>query len=387
MWYPSQQQNSTDQVANFFWLMILFFGLSIVAWWVKPSIFVVPVFWLRIHEIEIINVVIAIWAKIAVFLHLPIPETQTLNQYQDYMRKSVNHVPFSQFSLINQYMGRWIRFPVATVLVGLGILTLIRHGTFRFHEKYNMDQLRKVEAQNWPQITPVLSKDLVGEDVDKGSWAMAKLPLNFCKEQNLLATKEVEGKTRWTLLRGPAARALAMQLGPLWKGVRSQPIHIKALLAIFIARAEKDRVVSKHLISQIAASAVSGQLDFTGAEELLLKYENANILKWVEKRHAYVYTVMATLLEIGRSDGILATAEFLWLKPLDRRLWYVLNSIGRQTAVVEAAGPFAHWLAEKKLGRALKTPTVKEAVNGLEQAIEETLYITEGDKWHINNAA
>ena len=67
------------------------------------------------------------------------------------------------------------------------------------------------------------------------------------------------------------------------------------------------------------------------------------------KANAYVYSFMATLLEVSRSDGVLASSEFLWLKPLDRRLWYVLNHVGRQTAVVEVAEQFLTGWLEKRL--------------------------------------
>jgi len=83
---------------------------------------------------------------------------------------------------------------------------------------------------------------------------------------------------------------------------------------------------------------------------------------------------MATLLELARTDGVLATAEFLWLKPIDRPLWYMLNSVGRQTAFPEIAGVFAHWVAEKRLDRPLKVPMVEEAVKALEMAMKEIKY-------------
>ncbi len=53
----------------------------------------------------------------------------------------------------------------------------------------------------------------------------------------------------------------------------------------------------------------------------------------------------------GTRDGVQASADFLWLKPIDRRLWYMLNTVGRQTPFAEVAGPYAHWLAEREMGK------------------------------------
>ena len=55
------------------------------------------------------------------------------------------------------------------------------------------------------------------------------------------------------------------------------------------------------------------------------------------------------MLVAARTDGVLASAEFLWLKPVDRQLWFMLNSIGRRTPFVEVSAPYAHWLVERRL--------------------------------------
>ena len=101
---------------------------------------------------------------------------------------------------------------------------------------------------------------------------------------------------------------------------------------------------------------------------------NCDLIAKVVYRHAYVMTVMAAMLELSRCDGVLATSEFVWLKPLDRQLWYVLNDMGRQTPSIESAGVFAHLAAEKKFGRPLRVPMVDEAVVALGEALEEILY-------------
>ena len=33
------------------------------------------------------------------------------------------------------------------------------------------------------------------------------------------------------------------------------------------------------------------------------------------------------------------------------KLWYTLNTVGRQTPFLEVAGIFAHWIAEREAGR------------------------------------
>lgn len=378
-------QQQTDQTANFFWMICIFVGAGIIFWWIDSKFIVIPVFWMRIHEIEAIRFFAELWMPVAKSLHLPLPDVQQLLAIQNYMQ----HVPpgkvnWTKFSAINVDLGDWTRYPVILVFIGLAALAFFS-GAGRFRHNYNMKTLRVVGQEVWPQITPVISLDLVKENIDKGPWAMAKLPLDFCREHHLLSVKTVATKKVYVLKHKPSYRLFALQLGPMWKGIDYLPVHVKAIAVICLARATGQRPIAKKLLSQIAASSASGKLDFTDVSDHLKTFKDHKIVKWLEKRHAYVTTLMASLLEIGRSDGVLATAEFLWLKPVDRRLWFVLNSVGRRTACVEVAGTFAHWKAEQKVGRAMKTPMVKGAVDALEEALQNVLYVEEGDQWHTAN--
>jgi intracellular multiplication protein IcmP len=101
------------------------------------------------------------------------------------------------------------------------------------------------------------------------------------------------------------------------------------------------------------------------------KYQHAESVQDIVSKHAYVLTVLPSLLVGARDDGVVPSSEFLWLKIVDRRLWYILNSVGRQTPFVEVGGPFAHWLAEQEMGRRSLVPMIDEAIKALEVAIKE----------------
>lgn len=385
--YPSGQQNQTDHTANFFWLLVLIVIGFLGVWWLRPQWIVIPVFWLRYVEVDFLIFLSTIWNDVAGILHLPSVHINTLEGLKQVIASAKPHqLKFEQFESVNAIIGHWLRWPVMGALSVLAMIAYFRHSTVMFRHRYDMSSLKEVESENWPQIQPVLSLNLVKEDPEKGPWAMAKTPLDYCKANNIIKTEEKDGKTIWAVEKGPASRLFSMQLGPLWKDLFNLPIHIKALIVIFIARAQRDRDIAKHFLSQISASAASGKLDFTGVNEQLLKYQNSKVLSWLRPRHAYVRTMMASLLEIARADGVLATAEFLWVKPVDRKLWYVLNSVGRQTAFIEVSGIFAHWKAEQALGRAMTTPMVKEAVRALDLCVQDILYVSGEDKWHSSGA-
>ncbi len=381
------QQNQTDQTANFFWLLVVICLAGLTIWYFDERYVVIPFFWLRSHEIDVLRYLAAWWTPVAQTFHLPIPDVAHLNVLQNYIDKSnPAKVTWREFTLINVEIGNWTRYPVIIILAILAIFMFFRYGTALFHNSYTMKTLRIIDQPEWPQITPVLSLDLIKEDISTGPWAMAKLPIEFCREHDLLLLKTVNKKQVWTLKQKTAFRAFVVQLGSLWVSVDALPIHLQALVVIFMARVTGQRPLAKKLLSQIALSTATGKLDFTGVAEHLQTFRGHKFIKWLEKRHAYVTTFMATLLEISRSDGVLASADFLWLKPVDRRMWYVLNNVGRRAATVEIAGVFSHWKAEKKVGRALKTPMIKNAVDALDESLQNILYIAEEDRWHTTNA-
>ena len=276
-----------------------------------------------------------------------------------------------------------MRVPVAIILFILAFIVYFGNTTRVFNRVYNMRDFAKFEKNNWPQISPVVGLDLVKADIDKGPWAMAMTPMQFCKKYKLLEEvrpQRREGMSRkdWdkvevVLKRGEANRIFALQLGNAWKGIDSLSPHARALFAVFAARINADTKEAARLLSQFSASSTT-KLDFTGVDELLKKHLNTKLVQKIVQTHAYVLTVMASMLLAAREDGVQASSDFLWLKPRDRRLWYILNAVGRQTPFAEIAGVFAHWIAEKEAGRKLTVPMVEEATKALEVALKEVVY-------------
>lgn len=212
---------------------------------------------------------------------------------------------------------------------------------------------------------------------------MALSPVQFAKRHHLMRLERIMpsvatatsgvggGYVAATLQPEAARRVFVVQLEANWQGVEYLSRPARALFAIFAARAARDREAATQLLLQMAKSAVGnqtdsgatyiGRLNFTGVDDLLKKYLSFKAVTQVCQRHAYVLTVMASMLQLARQDGVLASAEFLWLKPADRPLWFMLNSVGRQTAFPEVGGPFAHWLAELAIGQRLQVPMVDTA--------------------------
>src|SRR3990167_8407285 len=268
----------TDHTSNFMWLMGLLCGIGIALWFLESEYIVRPVFAVRYYQIELLYWIEDFWIHIAHFFHLTPPDIQKLISLQHYLQTAdPATVDWQKFSAINSELGEWTRYPVMFILFVLAMIAVLT-GATRYRHVYNMKQLRELGKNTWPQITPILSLDLVKMDIDKGPWAMATPTLSFCRRHDLLSIKVVAQRKIWILKQKPAYRLFALQVGPLWTGLAYLPIHLKALALIFLARSTGDRTLSKKLLSQIAASASSGKLDFTGVEEALKPFYEHRII-------------------------------------------------------------------------------------------------------------
>jgi intracellular multiplication protein IcmP len=195
---------------------------------------------------------------------------------------------------------------------------------------------------------------------------------NLLKKNDVLMDNPVPGQESTAgIRRGDAKRVFTLQLGPIWDGFDRCPPHAQALAAVFMARMNRDKAAALRILRALDKSTSDGTPDYSVGLSVLKKYQNDEKVQEVVSKHAYLLTAMASLLKASRDDGVMPSADFLWLKPIDRRLWYMLNCIGRQTPFVEVGGPFAHWLAERASGRPLLVPMIDESIKALEVAIKE----------------
>jgi intracellular multiplication protein IcmP len=281
---------------------------------------------------------------------------------------------------VSAALGYYWRWPIVAFCI-IGMILMLRHA--RYKKVHTMQTLLDQESLDWPQVGIVKKLDLAGTPIDQGPWAMALSPLQFAKKYHLLKVEKIpDGKAAWrgsdkykmTVEKDRAQRLFSVQLGPIFTHPLRMPSHAQALFALFAARAAHDVKTAVLIQRHLALSAAQGKVDYSLAKKYVMKYFKDKAVERCMQRHGYIITMMASMLELGRTDGVLASADFLWLKPIDRRLWYMLNGMGRQVAFAEVAGAVAHWRVEKELERPLSVPVVDMAVVALEEALGKVLY-------------
>ena len=363
-----------DNSAGILWGVAAVFATVGVVWFAFKSQIINVYLSMKLYELNFINF-------LSGFLPINTSSFDRIREVIHYAKANPSKLGYSDLLMIGESVGDWYRIAFLLIMLVLAVLVYFSNTTRVYKRIYNMKDLAKLEKENWPQITPVIGLDLIKTDIDKGPWAMAMTPMQFCKRNKLLQevrAQRQEGiqhrdRIDVVLKRGEANKLFALQLGPAWQNASKLPTHTKALFAVFAARINSDSKAAAELLAKMSATA-GKSFDEAAIDALLKKHENTKLVQQISGSHAYVSTVMAAMLLGARDDGVQASADFLWLKPIDRRLWYTLNTVGRQTPFIEVAGIFAHWIAEREAGRKLLVPMVEEATNALELALKEVVY-------------
>jgi len=298
----------------------------------------------------------------------------------------------------------------------------------RFIRRFDLQKLVALNADRYAAIASIVGENLLKEPLHDGYWAMARQPVDFALENELLYARKVSlSKSQLGKLLGLKKRADQKEkrqyikgwtpkkmnwsvperrkvlpdpircrldknktdaryqelLGPYWRGPQALTVFQKCVLAILttaiVDGLPEARELALHLAKSFQRTNRKGKhaptIDDKGIDKRLERTLKNPHVKEVIKSHAYVHTVFMGLLERSWKNGVFITREFLWLKPVDRMLYLALNQLGGDKPWTEAASCWSHYLAECKYGAAIKVPCVEAATDGLESILFDEEWI------------
>jgi hypothetical protein len=204
-----------------------------------------------------------------------------------------------------------------------------------------------------------------------------------------LTSASYEFKSTWEKLDiDGLSDILGEQLRSPWKGADAlRPIH-RALLSVMAMFYGYDIDGGNKMLNDLGLIADSlkgkaGKMDDAILAEpdvqariaKALSSDGGRTLLSMAEGHAYVESAFPTFLAMSRKDrGVLPAPAFNWLKAEDRTMWYILNNIGNEAIMAEAAGAIAHNRAELQIGRPIWRPAVYQAARAF---LEDYLDMTE----------
>lgn len=296
--------------------------------------------------------------------------------------QALDYVMLTGYSVtaVGRSLGYYVHWPLAVIFLGLGIYATFFSPRGKFKTRHTLESFIKVQARMWPVISPIVDF--------KPSSLSARVPGSLVPER-LPAFAEALSPEEWIAWhripvingipdREAARRAFIQQLGPRWNGIEGQPTYIRALYATFALKGVQRREESDELLGRLSTCWTIGK-GFKMTPEI-----NAEIEKLVRNpavggeadkmavQHAYRTTAMLGVLKWSRwMGGVLASAQFLWLRGADRALWYPLNNLGRRSFHVEGSGALAHFMAEGNAKKPLSIPRIDTAIVALNQFLAD----------------
>lgn len=306
-----------------------------------------------------------------------------------------------------RYTGSWIRWPFLLLLGLFGICSIYISRADRLVRRFNMESLLKNNAESFPCLRPVVGRGkhlLSRESYDAGPWKIARTPVQFALEHGLLLdergkpfmpeqalknglpSKALPAWGHARLDEARARRVLTEQLGRRFKSYSNLSPCRRALASAFLAYAGGDKKGCLAILD--AVSTAYQEKNGQPSCPLLTSRGFVKKLNWKKHRkllsescllrhRAYELPWFMALLHQARQKGVLATSQFLWLRPLDRPLWYALNQCGGRAAWAEGFAAWAHYKAEEKAGRTLAEPRMDAAVASLREALAAQGWLTE----------
>ena len=152
--------------------------------------------------------------------------------------------------------------------------------------------------------------------------------------------------------------------------------HVRCLFAGFALHAARHREDAARFLGELAEAlprtkghAIPELPDALVAQADLILRDPALAGPCAEVAgcHAFQSTAMLGVLAHARKRaGVMAPAQFNWLKLVDRGLWYALHSLGMPNLYVEARGARDHYAAECLIGEPIHAPSIDRAALGLQ---------------------
>lgn len=174
-----------------------------------------------------------------------------------------------------RYTGSWIRWPFALLLVLFGVAAIFMGRVGSLVRRFNMESLLRNNAESFPCLRPVVGRGkylLLPESHDSGPWKIARTPVQFALENELLLDEQGKAFTpeqalknglpstelpAWGNARLDEKKALAVlteQLGKPFEGYEGLSPCRRALAVAFLAYANGDKKNCISILDMVSCS-------------------------------------------------------------------------------------------------------------------------------------
>ena len=297
-----------------------------------------------------------------------------------------NYVTYEQMQYVNDKIGDNVKY-LYPFLIGLIIFYINRKHTRKKHKLYDLEFLIEQESKVWSHCI-WLAKNNPHKTKEN---PIREHPIRWAKKHKILKLQE----GNYILNHEKVNSLLAEQLTTLItkkEDLLNESLAYKMLLLICLLRLDKHakspvlahkegRMLSglkyilkipplvteddwnfyyaRHLVLEEPLRKKRNQAFEEQVNHTLKKLLESDHAKDIIRRHAYTETFLIKAIESARRYGILASAVYPYLQPLDNRVFFILSDSGFNSFSIDHAGIFSHYKAEELAGRRLEVKYIK----------------------------
>ena len=300
-----------------------------------------------------------------------------------------NHINWETFAYVREIVGQQVKIVLTTVIVGIAVLIKMKMKGDGYKTNFTLaggkrgPSFAKFQSDFWRVATYSSNFDPDGRDANISP---PITPPEWLKQNNVrFEDNELDHEA--------CREAFIEQLGKAWHGFDRCSMYGKVVLlmcALHYLKVEKvfpgfnvddkgeskPKSVSLHEREELSIAFASGK-DGTAAMKAFIERHQKDpkvrkIIDTIGSKHAYENTVIYAMLDRARAKGgVFKEHDMLYIKKLDRHMWYGLNNCGRKRFHTEGAGIMSHYFAERVANRALIEPYLDPACEGVENYLYE----------------
>ncbi|MDO8728651.1 MAG: hypothetical protein Q7K26_02020 [bacterium] len=310
--------------------------------------------WMLMHGPISYWILYAKWIEAIPFAWIPGPRF-LVERMISYAPRSA-HLEFLEL-MIAIYPTSLLYTPIALYFGYRFSKTAYSHPLRKAKRLHTAQSLMEAQVKSFSAIAPILDRDLTRENPPE--WRSSEDPDLFAKKNRLVRSDA-------TLDRERAEIVFVDHLGRLHDNdPRKWKPHEQAMFSLFceaVFEPEDGFSNAEMLIDVLNYSAKyrNGKHvpNFSLATKLYQKWlpriHTHEDLKDMMTRHRYVRTLIYALMMETTDEGfyehtnkgVMNSGQFIWLKPVDRQLWYPLNTVGRKTPFLESTAVFTQFGCE-----------------------------------------
>lgn len=401
-----KDNDSTSDVLIYAILLVaLFFGIKIV----------------YTNNAEVINSAIMIANKYLLLPFAWIPNSDAGKITEHFFWDSPWYYDWDKMILLTRESGKYWRWILCPPLLYMAYQAY-RYSSVKdmFQRNFTMRTLLQNNVEAFPCMAPVAFIDILKLPLHTGYWRVDETILQFAVKHSLILDKNdqvvdpdliIDSKTQMSNERSPllvrknvhgknineqhrglhidkdkATAVIVKQIGEPFTGTQDLPAHIKGLAAAFMAFGMGDKKTGQGLLNHMSLSykydKETGKplsLDIGNATELLKKLENEpRILDATQYHTSFVSVWMVALFNLAHEkSGVIASSQFIWLRPMDRLMFGTLNQVGGRRPWVESIAPWTHYEYEKMARQPIYTPQIGKACEDIARELVELGFIDE----------